>query len=124
MFSLQKGDLDSAVIMIESMNMVLPPDARATLPELPLVQNLADDLLNRKLKYDWVRIAISSVENAISRWVHMNWEKMGMNCPLTYTTLNGLRAFVKKFLDNSHAMYVPTGTSTIFSMHSTTSSIL
>ena len=76
--SLQKGDLDSAVIMIESMNMVLPPDARATLPELPLVQNLADDLLNRKLKYDWVRIAVSSVENAISRWVHMNWEKMGM----------------------------------------------
>ena len=78
-FSLQKGDLDSAVIMIEAMNMVLPPDSRATLPELPLVQNLADDLLNRKLKYDWVRIGVNAVENAISRWGHMNWEKMGMN---------------------------------------------
>ena len=75
-FSLQKGDLDSAVIMIEAMNMVLPPDSRATLPELPLVQHLADDLLNRKLKYDWVRIGVNAVENAISRWVHMNWEKM------------------------------------------------
>tara|TARA_B100000029_G_scaffold175754_1_gene173005 strand:+ start:2208 stop:2405 length:198 start_codon:yes stop_codon:yes gene_type:complete len=64
--------------MIEAMAKVLPPPNRPTLPELPVVTNLTDDLLNRKMKYDWCREAVKAVEDAISRWVHDNFDRIGM----------------------------------------------
>jgi len=64
--------------MIEAMAKVLPPPNRPTLPELPVVANLTDDLLNRKMKYDWCREAVKAVEDAISRWVHDNFDRIGM----------------------------------------------
>jgi hypothetical protein len=77
-FCFQRGDLDASVLMIEAMAKVLPPPNRPTLPELPVVANLTDDLLNRKMKYDWCREAVKSVEDAISRWVHDNFDRIGM----------------------------------------------
>jgi len=77
-FCFQRGDLDASVLMIEAMAKVLPPPNRPVLPQLPVVANLTDDLLNRKMKYDWCREAVKAVEDAISRWVHDNFDRIGM----------------------------------------------
>jgi|TARA_B110000438_G_scaffold285912_1_gene316545 hypothetical protein len=77
-FCMQKGDYDAVMLMIKAMSKVLPPDSRPSLPELPKVNSIEDDLQSRRNKWLWCDTGLTSIEDSISRWVHDNFDRVSM----------------------------------------------
>jgi hypothetical protein len=77
-FSIQKGDFDAAIAMLQGMGMVLPEVYRPEFDPIPVADNLQADLMLKTLKWTWVTESLKRTEDAISRWIHDNFDKVAM----------------------------------------------
>ena len=77
-FSIQKGDFDAAISMLQGMSMVLPTPYRPKLEEVPIAENLEEDFMLKQRKWSWVNMTLKAVEDAISRWIHDNFDRVAM----------------------------------------------
>ena len=77
-FSIQKGDFDAAISMLQGMGMVLPEVYRPKFAPVPIADNLQADLVLKQLKWTWVNDSLKATEDAISRWIHDNFDKVAM----------------------------------------------
>jgi len=77
-FCLQRGDYDAVMLMLRAMSNVLPPPSRPTLPDLPKITNIDDDLSSHRAKWLWCDKSMSNIEDSISRWIHDNFDRVSM----------------------------------------------
>ena len=77
-FSIQKGDFDAAISMLQGMSMVLPTAYRPKFTEIPSAENLQQDLMVKQEKWQWVNASLKATEDAISRWIHDNFDRIAM----------------------------------------------
>ena len=77
-FSIQKGDFDAAITMLHGMGMVLPEVYRPKFEPIPIADNLQQDLGLKQKKWNWVNESLKRTEDAISRWIHDNFDRVAM----------------------------------------------
>jgi len=77
-FSIQKGDFDAAISMLKGMSMVLPTAYRPKFTSVPSAENLQQDLMVKQEKWQWVNDSLEATEDAISRWIHDNFDRIAM----------------------------------------------
>ena len=77
-FSIQKGDFDAAIAMLQGMGMVLPEVYRPKFDPIPMAGNLQQDLMLKQKKWTWVTDSLKRTEDAISRWIHDNFDRVAM----------------------------------------------
>ena len=77
-FSIQKGDFDAAISMLQGMGMVLPEVYRPKFDPVPAADNLQQDLMLKQQKCNWVNNSLKATEDAISRWIHDNFDRVAM----------------------------------------------
>lgn len=77
-FSIQKGDFDAGIAMLQGMSMVLPEVYRPKLQPIPVADNLQADLMLKQEKWTWVTESLKAVEDSISRWIHDNFDRVAM----------------------------------------------
>ena len=77
-FSIQKGDFDAGIAMLQGMSMVLPEVYRPKLPAIPTADTLQADLMLKQAKWAWVTESLKMVEDSISRWIHDNFDRVAM----------------------------------------------
>ncbi len=77
-FSIQKGDFDAAITMLKGMGMVLPEVYRPKFGVVPTAGNLQEDLNLKPAKWQWVNDSLEATEDAISRWIHDNFDRVAM----------------------------------------------
>ena len=77
-FSIQKGDFDAAITMLQGMGMVLPEVYRPKFDPIPVADNLQQDLELKQKKWNWVNEALKRTEDAISRGIHDNFDRVAM----------------------------------------------
>ena len=77
-YAIQYGDYDAAVVFLRGMTAMLPIVSRPHLPDIPQPSNLAQDLQDKAVKWQWVVEANFLVEEAISKWIHTNLARMNM----------------------------------------------
>lgn len=74
-YSLQHNDFDSAIYYIHGMAAMLPERSRPNLEAVPQVNTLSDDFANRATKWAWLNKNGFAIEDAISRWIHNNFNR-------------------------------------------------
>ena len=77
-FSIQKGDFDAGIAMLQGMSMVLPEVYRPKLTPVPTATNMQEDLELKQKKWLWVTETLKAVEDSISRWIHDNFDRVAM----------------------------------------------
>ena len=64
-FSIQKGDFDAGIAMLQGMSMVLPEVYRPKLPPIPIADTLQAALMLKQAKWSWVTDSLKMVEDSI-----------------------------------------------------------
>ena len=77
-FSIQKGDFDAAITMLQGMGMVLPEVYSPKFDPIPIADNLQQDLELKQKKWTWVNDSLKRTQDAISRWIHDNFDRVAM----------------------------------------------
>ena len=75
-FAIQHHDLDSAMLFLQGMIHVLPPQSRPQLEPSPTPKDLLEELDLKKFQWVWLVKAISIVETAISKWTYDNLDQV------------------------------------------------
>ncbi|MAF44090.1 MAG: hypothetical protein CMI54_08050 [Parcubacteria group bacterium] len=75
-FAIQHHDLDSAMVFLQGMIHVLPPQARPQIEPPPVAKDLLEDLDLKKKQWIWTVKTISIVETAISKWTYDNLDQV------------------------------------------------
>ena len=77
-YAIQYGDFDAAIIFIRNTIAMLPEPSRPEFPPIPSPSNLAEDLQDKRAKWEWVMEGSAIAEEAISKWIHVNLARMQM----------------------------------------------
>ena len=75
-FAVQHHDLDSAMLFLQGMIHVLPPDARPQIEPPPHADSGLEELDIPERKWKWTIRTISIVETAISKWTYDNLDQV------------------------------------------------
>jgi hypothetical protein len=77
-YAIQHADFDSAIMYLFGMVAMLPEQARPKIKPVPKIKSLKEDFMSKREKWEWVTETDFAVEQAISQWIHNNFDKMKM----------------------------------------------